>query len=124
MMKSNTEFINTSNNDNAPSRVKYTISIEANDFETNRDDVNSLEANDNAQKVPILTKHRNILESLEAKNIEIHSHCRDGFCGVCRVTLISGEIHYPNGEPLAYVGDNEILPCCCIAKSNLVLKLD
>ena len=79
MMKSNTEFINTSNNDNAPSRVKYTISIEANDFETNRDDVNSLEANDNAQKVPILTKHRNILESLEAKNIVIHSHCRYGF---------------------------------------------
>ncbi|NQY64982.1 MAG: 2Fe-2S iron-sulfur cluster binding domain-containing protein [Alteromonadaceae bacterium] len=75
-------------------------------------------------EVPVLPEHKTVLESLEAANIETHSHCRDGFCGVCRVTLISGNIHYPNGEPLAYVGDDEILPCCCIASSDLSLEID
>ena len=75
-------------------------------------------------EVPVLPDHKTVLDSLEAADIETHSHCRDGFCGVCRVTLISGEIHYPNGEPLAYVGDDEILPCCCIASSDLCLGID
>jgi len=76
------------------------------------------------QIVPIYPEQKNILESLEAAEIETHSHCRDGFCGVCRVTLCQGEIDYPNGEPLAYVGDNEILPCCCIAKTSITIEID
>jgi len=56
---------------------------------------------------------RTLLECLEAEKIEVHYHCRDGYCGACRVTLNQGEIVYPNGEPLAYIGENEILPCCC-----------
>jgi ferredoxin len=65
-----------------------------------------------------------LLESLEEANIEVHYHCRDGFCGACRVKLTSGEISYPQGEPLAFVGEQEILTCCCIPLTNISLEVD
>jgi ferredoxin len=68
--------------------------------------------------------HNNLLECIESADIEVHYHCRDGYCGACRVTLTRGQISYPQGEPLAYVGDNEILPCCCIPMSNIELKVE
>ncbi|MCI2284404.1 class I ribonucleotide reductase maintenance protein YfaE [Colwellia sp. MSW7] len=64
-----------------------------------------------------------LLECLEQADVEVHYHCRDGFCGACRVTL-NGEVSYPNGEPLAYVGENEILPCCCIPITDITLTLE
>lgn len=67
---------------------------------------------------------KTLLNNLESNDIEVHYHCRDGFCGACRVTLKKGEIIYPNGEPLAFVGENEILPCCCIPNSDLTLQLE
>ena len=65
-----------------------------------------------------------LLECLESADVEVHYHCRDGFCGACRVTLVAGEINYPLGEPLAFVGDKEILPCCCIPVTDITLLLD
>ncbi len=64
------------------------------------------------------------LEFLEANDIEIHYHCRDGFCGACRVTLEKGEISYINGEPLAYIRPGEILPCCCIPTTDIEISSD
>lgn len=61
-----------------------------------------------------------LLQALEAAGFELSYHCRTGFCGACRSTLKSGVITYLN-EPLAYVRPGEILPCICIAKSDLVL---
>ena len=69
-------------------------------------------------------KYNNLLECLEAANIEVHSHCRDGFCGVCRIKLKSGSINYYNGDPLAYVGENEILPCCCLPLSDIEIEVE
>ena len=67
---------------------------------------------------------KTLLNCLERHGIEVHFHCRDGFCGACRVTLERGQVCYPNGEPLAFVGENEILPCCCIPTSNVQLKIE
>ena len=67
---------------------------------------------------------KNLLECLENSKVEVHYHCRDGFCGACRVTLVEGEIHYPQGEPLAFVGDGEILSCCCVPKSDIRLIIE
>ena len=67
---------------------------------------------------------KNLLVCLENADVEVHYHCRDGFCGACRVTLVEGEIYYPQGEPLAYVGDGEILSCCCIPKSDIKLIIE
>jgi ferredoxin len=64
-----------------------------------------------------------LLECLENNDVKIDYHCRDGFCGACRVTLTAGEINYPKGEPLAFVGENEILPCCCVPVTDIKLKI-
>lgn len=76
------------------------------------------------KEISFKEKKQTLLECLEQANIEVHYHCRDGFCGACRVTLTNGEIHYPNGEPLAFVGENEILPCCCVPVTDISLKIE
>ncbi len=76
------------------------------------------------QEVIYLDSHHNLLECLESSNVEVHYHCRDGYCGACRVTLKSGEINYPQGEPLAFIGDGEILPCCCIPNSDITIEVE
>ncbi len=62
-----------------------------------------------------------LLESLEHAGIQCHFNCRDGFCGACRTKLISGEVSYTL-DPLAFIDDDEILPCCC--KPVTDLKID
>jgi ferredoxin len=62
-----------------------------------------------------------LLESLEAQDLHIEFQCREGYCGSCRTRLIEGEVHYTE-EPMAWIDDDEILPCCCIPKSPLRLQ--
>ncbi len=76
------------------------------------------------KKVLFQESDKTLLTCLEDSEVEIHYHCRDGFCGACRVTLTEGEIHYPNGEPLAFVADGEILPCCCVPKTDITLVIE
>ena len=64
-----------------------------------------------------------LLESLERRDISIQYHCREGFCGACRATLQSGEVEY-TVAPLAYIDDDEILPCCCRPISDVSIKID
>ncbi len=65
---------------------------------------------------------KNILDALERQSIESHYHCRDGYCGACRCKLLKGKIHY-TVEPLAYVGDDEILTCCSQPLTDIELDL-
>lgn len=62
-----------------------------------------------------------LLESLEAEGIEVHFHCREGFCGACRTILLNGKVKYLT-DPLAYIDDDEILPCCCQALGDIDIK--
>jgi ferredoxin len=64
----------------------------------------------------------NILDFIEGKGIEMHSHCRAGFCGTCRVSLIRGDVHYPGGLPLGYIREGEILPCCCVPTTDIEIR--
>ena len=64
-----------------------------------------------------------ILETLERENIEIQYHCRDGFCGACRSKLISGEVTYTT-DPLAYIDDDEFLPCCTKSNSPITIEIE
>jgi len=64
----------------------------------------------------------NLLESLESQGIQVPYQCREGYCGGCRTDLISGEVAYLQ-EPMAWVNPGEILPCCCVPKTPLKLKL-
>jgi ferredoxin len=74
-----------------------------------------------SQTVPF--QHANtLLESLEAQQVAVHYQCREGYCGSCRTQLLEGEVHYTE-EPMAWVNDDEILPCCCIPKTAIRIKL-
>lgn len=67
-------------------------------------------------------KTSSVLEALENNGLHIDSCCRGGFCGVCRVKLISGEFEYKE-NPIGYCADDEILSCCCMAKTELKIKV-
>ena len=67
-------------------------------------------------------KELNLLEALEAQEVEVDYQCREGFCGSCRVQLIEGDIEYEQ-EPIAFVPDGHILPCCCRAQSDLTIRI-
>ncbi len=59
-----------------------------------------------------LLKGETLLDGLERTGHEVEYQCRSGYCGVCRLTLLAGEVSYDD-PPLAYLGQSEILPCCC-----------
>ncbi|MCP3427418.1 class I ribonucleotide reductase maintenance protein YfaE [Alteromonas sp. LMIT007] len=63
-----------------------------------------------------------ILEDLEENNVTLEYHCREGFCGACRCKLISGEVDYTI-DPLAFIDDDEILPCCTIPLTDIMLDI-
>ncbi|GGW97268.1 class I ribonucleotide reductase maintenance protein YfaE [Alteromonas halophila] len=63
-----------------------------------------------------------LLTSLEKAGVRAQFHCREGFCGACRTTLLSGDVDYTT-DPLAFIDDDEILPCCCIPLSPLKVKV-
>jgi len=65
---------------------------------------------------------KTLLSAIEAAGINIHYHCREGFCGACRTKLLEGEVEYTT-HPLAFIDDDEILPCCCVAKKPLKIKV-
>lgn len=65
---------------------------------------------------------KTLLESLESHQIDVQYHCREGFCGACRTTLIEGEVEYKT-DPLAFMDDDEILPCCCVPATHLKIKI-
>ena len=74
-----------------------------------------------AQAVPFQHAHT-LLESLEAQDVPVHYQCREGYCGSCRTQLLEGEVHYTE-EPMAWINEDEILPCCCIPKTAIRIKL-
>ena len=84
----------------------------------------SLNINVNEINFSFQTEDKTLLNCLERQDVEVHYHCRDGFCGACRVTLKTGQVNYPQGEPLAFVGDGEVLACCCQPTSNIRLTID
>jgi ferredoxin len=63
-----------------------------------------------------------ILDFLERNGVAMNSHCREGLCGTCRVSLTHGSVHYPNGPPLGYIRDGEILPCCCQPATDIKIE--
>jgi ferredoxin len=67
-------------------------------------------------------KGLSILEALESQKIQAEYQCRQGFCGLCQVKLLDGEVEYTM-EPIAYTNENNILPCCCKPTSDIVIQL-
>lgn len=65
--------------------------------------------------------YKSLLEAFENNFITLEFNCRSGYCGICRLKLISGSVKYTN-DPIAYVGHKEVLICSCIPTENLLLS--
>lgn len=75
------------------------------------------------RSVPARHQHaRTLLESLEAQDIQVPYQCREGYCGSCRTLLLEGDVAYLE-EPMAWVNEGEILPCCCVPKGDISIKV-
>lgn len=68
-----------------------------------------------------LQANESLLEALERTGHEVEYQCRSGYCGMCRIKLLAGSVHYPQA-PLAFVANDDILPCCCEVTSPI--KID
>lgn len=59
-----------------------------------------------------------ILERLEAKGEAPSYHCRDGYCGACRVTVLSGQAEHFDNPLGVYDEETQVLACISKLKSN------
>ncbi|SMB80440.1 ferredoxin [Pasteurella testudinis DSM 23072] len=62
-----------------------------------------------------------LLETLENHGISHEYQCRSGYCGSCRVKLLTGNVSYRE-TPLAFLQPGEILLCCCTVESDLEIE--
>lgn len=63
-----------------------------------------------------------LLEALEREGVAVEFQCREGFCGSCQVALLEGEVEYVE-QPIAFIPDGKVLPCCCRATTDVTLEL-
>ncbi|WP_072281504.1 class I ribonucleotide reductase maintenance protein YfaE [Rappaport israeli] len=70
-----------------------------------------------------LKENENLLDALLRTGHKIDYQCRNGYCGSCRIALIEGKVCYPS-PPLAALSKGQILPCCAIVKTNIVLNTE
>ena len=69
-------------------------------------------------------RYESILELAEDAGIQIPFECRQGFCGECKLKMISGEVHMEETQGLEN-GDetaNVILPCVAIPITDVILE--
>lgn len=67
-----------------------------------------------------LQEGETLLEALERTGHEIEYQCRSGYCGSCRVKLLSGRVSYRE-LPMAFIAEGEILACCCVLESDVAV---
>lgn len=75
----------------------------------------------NGQRLACLAGHNNLLEVFEHHDIDVEYQCREGYCGSCRMRLVSGEVTYSE-KPLAFIPEGDVLPCCCLPVGDVELE--
>jgi ferredoxin len=65
----------------------------------------------------------NLLRILEKHGYEIEYECQEAHCGTCRTRMTDGKVEYEY-EPVAYISENEVLPCSALIKSDLNLTIE
>ncbi len=70
----------------------------------------------------VLHAGETLLEGLERTGHAVEYQCRSGYCGSCRTRLLSGEVEYLI-DPIAYVANGEVLPCCSVPVGTVSLDI-
>ena len=65
-----------------------------------------------------LLPHETLLQGLERTGHAVEYQCKSGYCGACRLKLLSGSVSCAQ-RPMAFIADGEILPCCCQVKTDI-----
>lgn len=65
-----------------------------------------------------LQEDETLLDALERTGHQVEYQCRHGYCGACRVKLLSGSVSYAE-QPMVFLLPDEILPCCCQVKEDI-----
>ena len=68
-----------------------------------------------------LRENETLLEALERTGHDVEFQCREGYCGSCRTKILKGSVSYQE-LPLAFVGSDECLPCCCTVTDDLSVE--
>jgi ferredoxin len=63
-----------------------------------------------------------LLEALEDAGVDIDYSCRAGACSACKLTLLSGKIHWRN-QPIASIHGNEVLACSVVPLTDIKIAL-
>ena len=65
-----------------------------------------------------------LLEQAENAGIMMDYSCRAGFCGACKMTVISGDVKQPDVPALLPQErqQGKVLACCCVPKTDVILK--
>ena len=61
-----------------------------------------------------------LYQFLETAGCKINGFCKAGICGNCKVKINSGKVKYLL-KPDCKLNEGEILPCCCIPESDIIL---
>ncbi|EGR4214457.1 2Fe-2S iron-sulfur cluster binding domain-containing protein [Vibrio cholerae] len=64
---------------------------------------------------------RTVLSLLDEEHVKLERQCKEGFCGMCRCTLLQGQVSYTT-PPLAYLRAGEILACCSVPKTQVTIQ--
>ncbi|MFT5881484.1 MAG: ferredoxin [Moritella sp.] len=82
-----------------------------------------IEITTNSGSYPVEPQDNSLLDTLERTGHQVEYQCRQGYCGACRIPLLSGTVSYQT-EPLAAITPGSILPCCCLAEGDIRLGLE
>jgi ferredoxin len=66
----------------------------------------------------------NLLELAEDNGITIDSECGQGYCGTCKVRLLSGEVdmEVTDGLDDEDVDHNMVLSCVAVPKTDIIIE--
>lgn len=100
---------------------KTPLELEQIEFESMPKQAFTISIEDTKQQIEFYN-NSSLLEAMETQGVQMPYQCREGYCGACRTKLIKGEVAYLQ-EPIAWLNDNEVLPCCCIPINDIEIKL-
>ncbi len=75
----------------------------------------------------IVNEGQTVLEAALEQGVILPYSCKNGKCGVCRATLITGSISEIKPQSALFekaYTDHSFLSCCCTASSDLVIKVE
>jgi ferredoxin-NADP reductase len=66
-----------------------------------------------------------LLEAAEAAGLGVPTSCRQGLCGTCKTTLVSGHVDMRHGGGIRdrEIARGGVLPCCSTPLSDIVINL-